>query len=57
MSEICSRVLAGDIFESNVVIVLVAQSYPILCDAWTVAHQALLFMGFSRQEYWRIAMS
>ena len=19
---------------------------------WTVAHQALLFMGFSRQEYW-----
>ena len=21
--------------------------------SWTVAHQALLFMGFSRQEYWR----
>ena len=23
-----------------------------LCDPWTVAHQALLSMGFSRQEYW-----
>jgi len=19
---------------------------------WTIAHQAILFMGFSRQEYW-----
>ena len=23
-----------------------------LCDSWTVAHQAPLSMGFSRQEYW-----
>ena len=23
-----------------------------LCDPWTVAHQAPLSMGFSRQEYW-----
>ena len=23
-----------------------------LCDWWTVAHQAPLFMGFSRPEYW-----
>ena len=23
-----------------------------LCDPWTVAHQAPLTMGFSRQEYW-----
>ena len=30
----------------------VAQSCPTLCDLWTVAHQAPLFMGFSRQEYW-----
>ena len=30
----------------------VAQSCPTLCDPWTVAHQALLSMGFSRQEYW-----
>ena len=31
--------------------VLVAQSNPILCDPWTVAHQAPLSMEFSRQEY------
>ena len=30
-----------------------AQLCPTLCDpAWTVAHQAPLSMGFSRQEYW-----
>ena len=29
----------------------VAQSCPTLCDPWTVAHQAPLSMGFSRQEY------
>ena len=29
----------------------VAQSCPILWDLWTVAHQAPLFLGFSRQEY------
>ena len=23
-----------------------------LCDPWTVAYQAPLSMGFSRQEYW-----
>ena len=31
---------------------LVAQSCPILCNAWAVALQAPLSMGFSRQEYW-----
>ena len=30
----------------------VAQSCPTLCDAWTVACQAPLSMGFSKQEYW-----
>ena len=30
----------------------VAQSCPTLCDPWTVAYQAPLSMGFSRQEYW-----
>ena len=25
---------------------------PTLCDLWTVTRQALLSMGFSRQEYW-----
>ena len=28
------------------------QSCPALFDLWTVACQALLSMGFSRQEYW-----
>ena len=26
---------------------------PTLCNPWTVAHQAPLFMGFSRQKHWR----
>ena len=30
----------------------VAQSYLTFCDPWTVAHQASLSMGFSRQESW-----
>ena len=31
---------------------LVAKSCPALATLWTVAHQALLSMGFSRREYW-----
>ena len=31
---------------------LVAELYPALCSPWTVTHQALLSMEFSRQEYW-----
>ena len=31
---------------------IVVQSYPTLVTPWTVAHQALPSMGFSRQEYW-----
>ena len=31
---------------------LVAKSHPILETPWTVAHQAPLSVGFSRQEYW-----
>ena len=31
---------------------LVAQLYPTLVTAWTVARQALLSMKFSRQESW-----
>ena len=31
----------------------VAQSYPTLATPWTVAHQAPLPKGFSKQEYWR----
>ena len=32
----------------------VAQSYPILCHPWTVAHQAPPSMEFSRQDYWSV---
>ena len=35
-----------------VVVVLVAKLCPALPDPWTVACQAPLCMGFSRQEYW-----
>ena len=31
---------------------LVTKSCPTLAAPWTVAHWALLSMGFSRQEYW-----
>ena len=39
--------IKGVISESEI-----AQSCPTLCNPWTVAHQAPLSMGFSRQEYW-----
>ena len=32
--------------------VLVAQSCLILCNAWTIAHQAPLSMELSRKAYW-----
>ena len=41
--------------ESAMVVVvggLVSKSCPTLVTPWTVAHQAPLSMGFSRQEYW-----
>ena len=31
---------------------LVAKSCPTLVTPWTVARQAPLFVGFSRQDYW-----
>ena len=31
---------------------LISKSCPTLATAWTVAYQAPLSMGFSRQEYW-----
>ena len=30
----------------------VAQSRPTPCNPWTVAYQAPMSIGFSRQEYW-----
>ena len=35
-----------------VCLILIAKSCLTLVTPWTVAHQALLSMGFSRQEYW-----
>ena len=32
---------------------LATKSCLTLCDPWTIAHQALLSIGFPRQEYWR----
>ena len=34
------------------VAVLVTKSCPTLAVLWTIDHQAPLFMGFYRQEYW-----
>ena len=34
------------------VCVLIAQSWPTLCDPMDCTHQASLSMEFSRQEYW-----
>ena len=31
----------------------VAQSWRLFATPWSIAHQAPLSMGFSRQEYWR----
>ena len=39
------------IYDSKSVNWLISQLYPTLCP-WTVACQAPLSMGFSRQEYW-----
>ena len=33
---------------------LFAKSCPTVVTPWTVAHQAPLSMGFSRQEYWSV---
>ena len=46
--------LPGQCFQAFIYIGggLVAQSCPTLVTPWTVACQAPLSMGFSRQEYW-----
>ena len=36
---------------------LLTQSYPTLVTPYYVACQALLSMGFSKQEYWSVDMS
>ena len=39
-------------FDSDAVLWLVTRSYWLFVTPWTVAHQAPLAIGFSRQEYW-----
>ena len=56
----CNPKLKINIFESTVFPVSVGHAYMLNCfrcvwpfaTPWTVTHQAPLFMGFSRQEYW-----
>ena len=40
------------LYRSMCVCAKFVKSCPALCDLWTVAHQAPLSMGFSRQEDW-----
>ena len=44
--------LLSDILYSVYMRAQLLQSCPTVCDPWTVAHQAPLSVGFSRQEYW-----
>ena len=44
--------LTGHTWKVPKVKLLVAQLCQLFTTAWTVAHQAPLAMGFSRQEYW-----
>ena len=40
-------------FQARILVhVKLLQSCPLCVAVWTVAHQALLSIGFSRQEYW-----
>ena len=39
-------------FKSDMLSVKLLQSCPTGVTLWTVAHQAPLSMGFSRQKYW-----
>ena len=44
----------ADIIITEISEVKFAQSFPhgLFATLWTVAHQAPLYMGFSKQEYW-----
>ena len=48
----CKKVHQYHLLDS-IRVVLFTQSCLTLCTPWTVAHQAPLSMGFTRQEYWR----
>ena len=44
--------IKGETDSNTIIVKSLTQSCPTLCNPWTVAHQAPLSMGFSRQEYW-----
>ena len=47
-----NRIMVPQRCPHSVVGDLVSKSYLTPMTSWTVAHQASLSMGFSRQEYW-----
>ena len=52
LSASISSFVIWEQFSAHMMCVLVVQSFLTLWLPWTVAHQAPLSMGFSRQEYW-----
>ena len=52
LSASISSFVIWEQFSAHMMCVLVVQSCLTLWLPWTVAHQAPLSMGFSRQEYW-----
>ena len=42
------------IYKKGKVKVVISQLCPTVCNLWTVAHQAPMSMGFSRQESWSV---
>ena len=52
-AKILNKILANQLQQNIVKVkVLVTESCLTLCDPMSVAHQAPMSMGFSRQEYW-----
>ena len=50
MLKLCIKILLDDLMDCTVL-----SSYThvqLFVPRWTIAHQAPLSMGFSRQEYW-----
>ena len=45
-------ILQARVLEWFAIVTCVLSRVPFLATPWTVAHQAPLSMGFSRQEYW-----
>ena len=50
--QVYEKTLKTEYYVGNVGGGLVTKSCPTITTPWTVAHQAPLSIGFSRQEYW-----